>query len=312
MGTEEQTQAVHHSVTYGGNEWGQRLTIDNRVISKLSLKLEKTGSPTGALWYRIRRVSDGSAVVSKQLDAADVPVSVDWMEATFDTPTLFNEEVRIMVGLIGGDVSNCVKVYSSYPDDVKADEYITFRSAAGAYTDYTSWDFTYIYTYVLSQEHGGGLYPVDDMSRVSSNRHIFRPGLFAMQVGLGDLGFDVDVAETAVRVALDTTKEVGVPFRERMEATAKLLQEATDMSRGESLRIARKLETLEDITRREGIITPPPAPTGPVTIGPPPSEYVPPARIYTCPHCGTGFASAQLMWEHIAASHPEHPGWVPR
>lgn len=51
-------------------------------------------------------------------------------------------------------------------------------------------------------------YPSDDIARVSSIRHIFRPGMFRMQVGLGDLGLDIDVAEATVRKELDTAKEV--------------------------------------------------------------------------------------------------------
>jgi len=46
--------------------------------------------------------------------------------------------------------------------------------------------------------------PTDAVARVSSIRHICRPGFCRMQVGLGDLGFDVDVAEATVRKALDT------------------------------------------------------------------------------------------------------------
>lgn len=51
-------------------------------------------------------------------------------------------------------------------------------------------------------------YPSDAIARVSSIRHIYQPGSFRMQVGLGDLGFDVDVAEATVRGALDTAKPV--------------------------------------------------------------------------------------------------------
>lgn len=50
-------------------------------------------------------------------------------------------------------------------------------------------------------------YPSDSMARVSSIRHICRPGFYRMQVGLGDIGFDIDVAEATVRAALDTAKE---------------------------------------------------------------------------------------------------------
>ncbi|MCK4414908.1 MAG: hypothetical protein KAY32_15345 [Candidatus Eisenbacteria sp.] len=56
---------------------------------------------------------------------------------------------------------------------------------------------------------GSGIsFPVDDVARVSSIRHICTPGSCRMQIGLGDLGFDVDVAEATVRKALDTAKEL--------------------------------------------------------------------------------------------------------
>jgi len=37
------------------------------------------------------------------------------------------------------------------------------------------------------------------MARVSSIHRVYRPGLYRMEVALGDLGFDVDVAEAAVK-----------------------------------------------------------------------------------------------------------------
>lgn len=46
------------------------------------------------------------------------------------------------------------------------------------------------------------VYPSDAGTRVSSIRHIFRPGMFRMQVGLGDIGMDIDIAE-AVRRELE-------------------------------------------------------------------------------------------------------------
>lgn len=54
-----------------------------------------------------------------------------------------------------------------------------------------------------------GQYPSDDVARVSSIRHIFQPGLNVMQVGLGDLGFDTDVAEAAIRKIVAAELETG-------------------------------------------------------------------------------------------------------
>lgn len=59
-----------------------------------------------------------------------------------------------------------------------------------------------------------GIYPTPGsgdlagLTRVSSIRHIFRPGFFKMQAGLGDLGFDIDVAEASIRRILDTAEEI--------------------------------------------------------------------------------------------------------
>lgn len=43
------------------------------------------------------------------------------------------------------------------------------------------------------------IYPSDSMARVSSIRRIYHPGLYRMEVALGDLGFDGDVAEAAIK-----------------------------------------------------------------------------------------------------------------
>jgi len=117
----------------------------------------------------------------------------------------------------------------------------------------------------------GATYPSDGLGnpdsevRVSSIRHIFRPGMFRMQVGLGDLGLDIDIAETAVRKALDTAKE---------------------------------------------IVEAPPA----TIIGPAPPDYeAPPSPLapskYRCPYCGAYLTSEIEKYEHIAATHPEHPAY---
>jgi len=64
----------------------------------------------------------------------------------------------------------------------------------------------YPYTYPFLYDYGTE-YPIETIVRVSSIRHICRPGFNRMQVGLGDLGFDIDMAETTLRKALDTTTE---------------------------------------------------------------------------------------------------------
>ena len=50
-------------------------------------------------------------------------------------------------------------------------------------------------------------YPSDAVARVSSIRRIYRPGLYRMELGLGDLGFDVDVSEAAIKRVPDEVSE---------------------------------------------------------------------------------------------------------
>ncbi len=80
-------------------------------------------------------------------------------------------------------------------------------------------------------EDWGTVLPSDPVARVSSIRHIFRPGFFRMQVGLGDLGLDIDVAETSVRRELDTAKAAGVGYPEILEVLGMTAEEFVEMGR---------------------------------------------------------------------------------
>ena len=84
------------------------------------------------------------------------------------------------------------------------------------------------------------VFPIDDVMRASSIRHIFRPGFFRMQVGLGDLGFDVDVAEATVRSELEQ-EYVPLPGAKESieEALAKASEAAQEAVRKER---ARRIE----------------------------------------------------------------------
>lgn len=151
MATEEQTTGAALQALYGptaATRAGQRLTITNRVVSKLSFKCGKGGgggAPTGTITYTIRSTSDDSVLATKAWgDAGDI-VTGEWMEVTFDTATYANEEVFILLEFAGGDSSNYVTHYGANTDE-KADEYYV-RYLEGAYNNATTWDATYIYTY---------------------------------------------------------------------------------------------------------------------------------------------------------------------
>lgn len=58
---------------------------------------------------------------------------------------------------------------------------------------------------------GAGLYPTGDLTRVSSIRRIFRPGMYRMEVALGAIGFEWDMPEVAEGRAPEESKEPEIP-----------------------------------------------------------------------------------------------------
>ncbi|GAH20809.1 unnamed protein product [marine sediment metagenome] len=149
--TEEQTQCDGTGQLFPDYpRWGQLLTISNRKITKLAFNLLKNGSPTGDLTFTIRKVSDDSIIVSKLWgDAADVPATWTWCEVEFDTPTLVDEEVRILAEFSGGPAGNTL-VFHKYNSSIKPSEYATrWQTSTGDWQDFSSWDSCYRYKYYL-------------------------------------------------------------------------------------------------------------------------------------------------------------------
>jgi len=94
------------------------------------------------------------------------------------------------------------------------------------------WDFVDIWVIHSGTNYGYPcfgldpiIYPSDENSpiRVSSIRRIYKPGLYRMEVAFGDLGFDVDVSEAAMRRVPDEVKEPEKPEEEAPEETTKEL-----------------------------------------------------------------------------------------
>lgn len=152
MATEEQTDVSRAWSSVSSNtSWGQKLTIPNRLVTQLSFYLMKSGSPTGTVTFLIRKVSDGSQIVSKLWgNSANISTTPQWYEVTFDSPVTINEEVYLLVTSSAQGGGHVIGVYDSNGADVKADEHLVNRSSGGSYTDYTGSDFGYIYTYVES------------------------------------------------------------------------------------------------------------------------------------------------------------------
>ena len=156
MATEEQTDTgivIVNLRSGGATRAGQRLTITNRTVSKLSFPLKKNGSPTGNVTFTIRDLDDNVDATKVLGDASALSATLNREEVTFDTPVFINEEVRILVEFSGGSAGNDVSCYAT-TSSVKAGEYFTHYSSP-SYTDHggngTDYDGAYIYTYVEGQ-----------------------------------------------------------------------------------------------------------------------------------------------------------------
>jgi len=175
-------------------------------------------------------------------------------------------------------------------------------------------------------------YPSSAMARVSSIRHIFRPGMFRMQVGLGDLGLDIDIAEATVRKELDIappTEPLYVGPGERGEPPRRVRAAPTiapfDFDIPEDIGVSAKVTGPEPITR----------PTLPsISQAPSPAQRLSPwreeegetlfgeitkglnllrerlrsimrrgAQPNTCPICEQSFATATELQSHMRQRH---------
>ncbi len=94
----------------------------------------------------------------------------------------------------------------------------------------------------------GEIFPGDAVARVSSIRHIFRPGFFRMQAALGDLGLDVDIAEANLR---NTITEASIT--EEIEAVRAELGDAAAIERGRQIGEAIEAPTAEGPITPEAI-----------------------------------------------------------
>ncbi|MBA7687631.1 hypothetical protein ES703_96095 [subsurface metagenome] len=146
--TEEQTQqngydgllsTYHHRL-------GQKLTVPNRMVTKLAFILKRSDSPTGNLYFQIYRVSDNGVILSKIWgDASLLPTTPTWIEVEFDTPAVIDEAVRMCAYFTGGGAGEVIYFYYQNTD-VKADEHYT-KAFDWAWTDETGYDAAYRYKY---------------------------------------------------------------------------------------------------------------------------------------------------------------------
>ena len=212
-----------HAGTMFGINWEcQTFTPSiNHLITSVKLKMHKdpgAGASPGNITASIRATSSslptGLDLASGTTDGNTLTDdnAGEWREITFTVGALLlaGTEYAIVARVLTGDGSN----YINWRYDRTSPAYTDGQRAASGNSgvDWTgASDNDHLFEEWGDPQgsgEGGSIFPSDPVARVSSIRHIFQPGSFRMQVGLGALGFDVDVAEATVREALDTAKPV--------------------------------------------------------------------------------------------------------
>lgn len=150
MATEEQTTYNTEQILNSTNaqRTGQRLTVSDRIVSKLGFYLRKYGTPAGSYYFAIRKVSDDSIIIRELVATADsLTETITYTEHTFSTTAYVNEEVRLLVEYDSGTATDLITV-SYQNSDVKASEYRFYYHVA-TYTDFSAGgeDHAYKYTY---------------------------------------------------------------------------------------------------------------------------------------------------------------------
>lgn len=219
MAIEQQTEGIVWSSilatgTHGGG-YGQKVTISNRTVTKLSFLLKRTGSPPGTLTFYIRKYSNSTSLASKLWgNSIDVPTSGTWLEVTFDSPVLINDDVMLLADASGGSAGNLLNVYQT-TSDVKASEYAIGRRTDSSLTEYTTKDAPYKYTYIGV---GSGVFPSDPTTRVTSITHRYDEGTYTTELNLGEVVADFNLPDMDSRPRksfLDDTIPGGIRPEER-------------------------------------------------------------------------------------------------
>lgn len=115
--------------------YGQRITINNKKISKVSFLLRRTGEPSFNITATIRRVLDDSILVeSNPIHSSSISTTTEWITFSFFSQPIINEEVRVMVEIAGSGVTgNVISVVSNANDVVEG--FYTTAGSNGVYID---------------------------------------------------------------------------------------------------------------------------------------------------------------------------------
>ena len=147
--TDEQTQSDSgFAMKLMGTRLGQKKTINNGHVPKISFYMYKGGSPAGNITFTIRRTSNDSIIVSKVWgDASTLPTSPTWESVIFDSQPLINEQIYLLAEWSGSGGFVILKASGS---DVKANENAVAYSSS--YGNWSGYDIAYKIEY-LSPPH---------------------------------------------------------------------------------------------------------------------------------------------------------------
>jgi hypothetical protein len=141
---------------------GQRVSIPNRLVTKVSFRLKKTGLPAGTnVTFIIRDVETNDILASKVFPIASIGSDPVWCEATFTTPVQIDKEITYdasnnPVGGVwiyclyqDGGASNYVSVsYNTIAIEPKA--WITYIYLAAGVVELSNEDCAYRYKYTAT------------------------------------------------------------------------------------------------------------------------------------------------------------------
>ena len=109
----DQTHTLGQIYLYEGDiiRAGQHKPYSDVVLTKLVFCVAKVGNPPGNYYYRIRRVSDDSLVLEKDMGPVSALGAAAWVDYNipFADRVLLDGEYRLCVEYSEGDVDNCLE-----------------------------------------------------------------------------------------------------------------------------------------------------------------------------------------------------------
>lgn len=225
------------------------------TLTEVKVKVDRVGLP-GTVTLYIKAVDDDSKPTGSALSTGTFDGDTLVTEGVYEWKTVTMESVNVLSGteyaiqmiVAGADSSNLIDWKINANDGAYTRGHTSWSTDGGS-----TWDNQSNAHDAMFEERGVPTFPSDPTTRVTSIIHRYDRGLYNIELGLGDVISDFGIPE--VDSAIKRSYESYKPWREtgnleeKIEQTARQLEEEADMTREESLYTARKLETLERLNR---------------------------------------------------------------